>query len=273
MRLAYLLSRYPGVSQVFIQREVLALRERGVEILAVSVRRFDKVLSELDRQDAARTRFLVPASAGALVRANVAALRHPLGWLGALIAAMRAAPAGRRLMQVFYWGEALLLWDLLRREGIEHVHVHFATNASDVAPIAVRLGRENGTGPQSFSLHLHGPTDFFDIERNQIAAKSRAASGVICISDYARSQVLAWVPPESWDRVIVARYGVALTEARSPSRSGGAMSVLNVARLAGVKGHAVLLEAMALARDAGTALDLDVVGDGPMRGELAAIAD
>ena len=40
-RVAYLVSQYPAVSHVFIEREVLGLRARGVEVHTFSVRKPD----------------------------------------------------------------------------------------------------------------------------------------------------------------------------------------------------------------------------------------
>ncbi|MCW2992389.1 MAG: glycosyltransferase family 4 protein [Solirubrobacterales bacterium] len=268
MRLAYLTSRYPGTSEVFVQREVRGLRARGVEIDTVSVRRSDQIRSAADREEAERTAWLVPAAPLALLRAFARAARGPGALIGTLAGALRDAPGGRRRMQVFYWGEAVLLWDLLRRRGIGHVHVHFANNASDIALLAVRLGRARGEGPQSFSLHLHGPTDFFDVERNRIGLKVSEASGVLCISDYARGQVLAHAPADAAPRIHVARYGAPSPIARGARPEGGPLRILNVGRLAAVKGHEVLLEALAAAVAAGADATLDVVGDGPLRADL-----
>lgn len=275
MRLAYLMSRYPGPSQVFVQREIAGLRERGVDVAAVSVRRVEQLLSEGARTEAARTHALLPTSAAALLGAHARAARHPAAWLGSLAGALRDGPAGRRLMQVLYWGEAVLLWDHLRREGIEHVHVHFASNASDIALIATRLGRRAGSGPARFSIHLHGPTDFFDVDRNRIALKAREAAGVVCISDYARGQVQSRLQPHEWDRVRVVRYGAPLRAlpARARRTPGDPLKLLTVARLASVKGHPVLLEAMARLVREGFDVRLDAVGDGPQRDELEALAE
>jgi colanic acid/amylovoran biosynthesis glycosyltransferase len=268
VRLAYLTSRYPGTSQVFIQREILGLRELGVDITTVSVRRSDQVRSAADRAEAARTRWLVPTSLGVLIRANLSAARHPRAWLGSLAGAVRDAPRGHRLRQIAYWGEAVLLWELLRREGIGHIHVHFANNASDIALIATRLGRRAGSGPGSFSLHLHGSTDYFNVERNRIWLKGAEARGVICISDYSRAQALAHMPPDASERVVVARYGAPPLPLRRPRGSGGTFRVLNVGNLGPVKAHGVLLDALARVAGDGIDVHLDVVGDGPLRAEL-----
>jgi len=267
VRLAYLLSHYPRASQVFLQREVLGLRARGVEVLTVSVRRPVDLLSDVDRAEAATTLWLAPLPVVPALRAHARALaRHPGAYAAGLRRAFADAPPGRRAIQGVYWLRAILLWDLLRRRRVEHVHAHFATNASDIALLVARFGRAAGEGPRSFSLHLHGPTDFFEIAANRVALKAREASGVLCISDYARAQTLAWVEPERWDRVHVARYGVPVPPARAVvARADGPLRILTVGRLAGVKGQVVLLEAFAaLGGDA----ELDVVGDGPLRDEL-----
>ena len=52
-RLAYLASRYPGVTHTFIAREVAELRRLGFDIETIAVREAapDEVLCEADRQE------------------------------------------------------------------------------------------------------------------------------------------------------------------------------------------------------------------------------
>jgi len=38
MRIGYIVSRYPGISHTFIQREVMGLRKLGWEITTISIR-------------------------------------------------------------------------------------------------------------------------------------------------------------------------------------------------------------------------------------------
>jgi colanic acid/amylovoran biosynthesis glycosyltransferase len=272
MRVAYLVSRYPAVSHAFVQREVRGLRETGMDVLTVSVRRAgpEDVLSDVDREEAGRTLCLVPPGPGTLVRAHLAAARNPLAWLGTLVSAVRDAP-GARAKQVLYWGEAVLLWDLLRRRGHHHVHAHFANNGSDIAMLTARLGRRAGRGPSTFSLTVHGPTDFYDVVRKRLALKGEEAAGVLCISDFARSQMMGQVDPEHWARLHVARYGAPPIDglpAGSDRGPGDALRVLTVGRLAPVKAQALLLEALAAVVGQGIDARLDVVGDGPLRGQL-----
>ena len=98
---------------------------------------------------------------------------------------------------------------------------------------------------------------------------------MVCISDYARGQVVARLEPHEWDRVRVVRYGAPLrpTHDRAGRAPGDPVNVLTVARLASVKGHPVLLEALAQLVREGIDVRLDAVGDGPERGELVALAE
>ncbi len=135
MRIAYLASRYPAVSHTFIQREIAGLREQGVTIDTFAIRRAqpDEVLSRADEAEARATYALLPVRITHLLRAHLRALvRHPRGYKTTLREALRLAPAGARgaLWQGFYFAEAVLLWDRLRRRGATHVHAHFANVAA-----------------------------------------------------------------------------------------------------------------------------------------------
>ena len=57
---------------------------------------------------------------------------------------------------------------------------------------------------------MHGPTEFENVTRFDLAAKVRSASGVACITDFARSQLMRLVPQSEWDKLMVVRMGVDL---------------------------------------------------------------
>ena len=45
---------------------------------------------------------------------------------------------------------------------------------------------------------MHGPTEFLDLRHYRLAEKLESASFVVCISDFARSQLMALCDPEPW---------------------------------------------------------------------------
>lgn len=272
MRVAYLINRYPQTSQSFIVREVAELRQRGVEVQTVSIWPVPDadLLSEEARQAAAGTAVLVPTP-GQAVRVGLRVLaRHPLAGLSLVAGAISRPAAVGRLRQLAYALQALCLWSLLADEGIGHVHVHFANNGADAARLAVVLGRASGRGPQSWSFTMHGPTELSDLRHFDVAAKVADAAFVVCISDFARSQLQAVSDPDMWSRLIVVHCGVRVDDWASIERSpfDGALRVLYLGRLVPEKGQRVLLEAVATCRAAGLDVRLVCAGGGAEQARL-----
>jgi glycosyltransferase involved in cell wall biosynthesis len=275
VRLAYLVSRYPYVSHVFILREVLALRRAGAEIDTYTVRRPD--LEDLrtpeDREAFDTTDALVPANPAELTFAHLLALvTRPRRYVATLALSLRLRPPGARaaLWQLFYFGEAVLMWHKCRRRGTRHIHAHHANVASDVALLAASIG---GRG-WSWSFTMHGPTEFFAVERHRLPQKTELARFVVCISHYARSQLMGLVGMEHWDKLKVVRCGVDL--ARFPLVDRGdrtaATRIVTVGRTVPEKGQALLIEAIARLRERGIEAQLTIVGGGPQLEELRALA-
>jgi glycosyltransferase involved in cell wall biosynthesis len=284
MRIAYLASRYPAVSHTFIQREVAELRDQGVTIDTFAIRRAQPgdVLSRADEAEERATYALLPVRITHLLRAHLRALiRHPRGYRATLAEAVRLAPLGARgaLWQLFYFGEAILLWDRCRRRGSTHVHAHFANVGSDVALLAARLGREAGDGPRSWSLTMHGSTEFYDVPGYRLAEKARAAAFVACVSDFTRSQLMLFLEEDHWPNLALVRCGVDPQQFRpqeaaagAPEGGNGPVRVLAVGRLVGGKGFALLLDALHALVQRGRDVALTLVGDGPSRERLHAQA-
>jgi glycosyltransferase involved in cell wall biosynthesis len=276
VRLAVICSRYPAVSHTFIQREVRALRALGSEVSTFAVRRASPgdALSAADREELAATHAILPAGPELAWAHLRALLRHPGAWAGTLMRALRLSPGTPRgtLWQLFYFAEAVLLWNQLRRRGIRHVHAHFADVSSDVALLATDLGNRADGGGWSWSLTMHGPAQLYGVRENRLAAKVADAAFTVCVSDHLRSQLMMVTPPEQWSSLHVLRTGVQPELYHPNGRPRGSHRVLTVARLVAAKGIDVLLDALGRLERRGVPVDADVVGDGPDRERLAARA-
>ena len=289
VRTAYLVTLYPALSHAFIESEVAALREAGTEVTTFTVRPCppEQLLTDRSRQEARTTPALLPRRRGRLVAhlllAHLTLLAiAPRTWAASLRAALRTGtpvPA-LRLRQGYYWAEAVVLWAAMRRRGLRHVHVHFANNGADVARLAVRIGTGvDGPDSWAWSFTMHGPTEFDEVSRHDLAAKVASAAFVACISDYCRSQLMRLTDAAHWPKLSVVRMGVDPRRFRpAPAPASGHASpvlrVLTVGRLVEAKGYGVLVEALdQLHRTAGGRVDVDVVGDGPMRHGLQARID
>jgi colanic acid/amylovoran biosynthesis glycosyltransferase len=276
MRVGYLVSRYPAVSHAFLAREVRALRELGLDVETISVRRAraEELLTDEDRIEAARTHTILPPGPLALIAAHLAALaRHPPRYVRTLgRAVIGAAPGLRsRLWALFYFAEAGLVRRHCGRLGIEHLHAtQFADAAADVAMFAA--GMEPA---RDWSLTVHGPGELYEARRYRLAEKVRDAAFTTAVSEFTRSQLMALAGADSAPRIHVVRMGVDHERFRAserPERLPAEVRIICVARLVAHKGHAVLLRALARLRDDGLALRTTLVGDGPERERLERLA-
>jgi glycosyltransferase involved in cell wall biosynthesis len=274
MNVAYITSLYPSLSHSFILREVRALRAQGVEVRSFSVRRTpeSQLIAPEDREEAAATRVLLPPRPRELAGAAARALAHTRGGLLRLAAGAvrRGLSVGPRaaLWQLFYLGEAVLVWDDCRRTGVRHVHAHFANVGADVAQLVARIGGPGWT----WSFTMHGPTEFFDVPGHRLADKTRDARFVACISDFCRSQLMKLVEREHWDKLHLVRCGVdpEVYAPPPPRDDDGTLRVVCVGRLVPDKGQSLLVDAIGLLRARGVDARLELVGDGPDRAHLDA---
>jgi glycosyltransferase involved in cell wall biosynthesis len=274
--IAYFCSAYPAVSHTFILREVEALRRLGMNISTFTIRPAppDQVLSAKDREAAETTVSILPFRARQLGAHLRLALRAPGAYLGTVRRALELAPPGLRgrLWQLFYFLEAVVLWNECRERGIRHIHVHLANAAADIAMLAAEIGsRAEAERPWSWSFTMHGPTEFYDLRHFRLVEKTRSARFVVCISDFARSQLMGLTDPEVWERLSVVHVGIPVeqfTRRAQMNGAGRAPSILYVGRLVPEKGQAVLLEAVAALAGRGEDVELLLAGEGRLRPEL-----
>jgi glycosyltransferase involved in cell wall biosynthesis len=276
VKVAYLVSRYPAMSHTFILREVVELRRLGMEIETVSINPPDRSaerLSEVERTEAARTYCLKGLSKAGIMGAMAAELlANPLGCLKGFAMAVRlgGGSAMATLWRLFYLVEAVLVGRWMRKLGIRHLHVHFATPAATVALLAAKVFGIR------FSMTVHGPDEFYDVTEYHLREKIESALFICTIGSYCRSQLMKLSEPRHWSKIVVSPLGVdtAVFSKTGKSAGGsGAFQILCVGRLVAAKGQAVLLEAMAKLLREGRRIQLTLAGDGPGRGQLEAAAE
>lgn len=265
MKVAYLTPQYPKVSHTFIRREILALESMGHEISRVSIRPSDAgvVVDPADEAELHRTVVLLEAK-GELLRSFLRSLlARPADVLGVLFDTVRRGLAtGSGLVRpIAYVFEAAALVALCQAREIEHVHVHFGTNAATVAWIAGRLG-----GPR-YSMTIHGPDEWDGPERHLLKPKIEDSAFTVVISSYGRAQALRWVGAEHAERLRVVHCTVddAFFDAAAPLEPQQPMQFVCVGRLTPQKGQLVLLDAFAALLASGVEARLVLAGDGELR--------
>lgn len=269
-RLAYLVSQYPAVSHTFILRELRRLRALGFDISIASINDPDRAITGLtaeEREEAAATYYVKRAGVVGAARAHFAMIgSHPIAYVRGLRAALTLGGADLRKIAfgLFYFVEAVMVGVWMRRLGVAHLHVHFATPASTVAVIARRMF------PITLSITVHGPDEFYDAPGYCLPEKIAAAAFICCIGTYARSQLMKLSPYAQWGKFEVSPLGVdpAVFAPRPARPPGDPFEVICVGRLVPAKGQHILVAAIERLVRAGRSVRVRFVGDGPDREAL-----
>jgi len=269
IRMAYLLSRYPAISHTFFLKEILGLRRIGFEIETASVNPPDRPISKLpplEAVEAHSTHYLKQVSfLDALSVLVTITFVHPRVALRGFRAAARLGDydLSRKIYAFFYMVEAFLLGRWMERRDLHHLHVHFGGSVATVAMLAAEAWGFD------YSLTIHGPEEFYEVEHCYLPRKIDQAKFIFCISDFCRSQLMKYCDPAHWDKMHVIRLGVDTEECKPlPQKEKLAFEIVCVGRLVPAKGQHILLRAFSLVRSKGYSVHLTFIGDGPDRPTL-----
>jgi colanic acid/amylovoran biosynthesis glycosyltransferase len=266
LKIAYFVNQYPKVSHTFIRREILALERRGFQVERIALRGWDTpVPDDEDRTERDRTRYILRNGAPALVLPTLwCLLKSPVRFLAAVALTMRMSRASRErplIYHLVYLAEACVVLALLKSSGARHVHAHFGTNSAEIAMLTRALG-----GPP-FSFTAHGPEEF--LQPMGLPEKIQRSAFVVAISSYGRSQLYLRLPHREWSKVHVVHCGLErLFYDMAPVALPVAPRFVCVGRLSEEKGQMLLLEAVARLVAKDIPIELILVGDGPLRGEI-----
>jgi len=149
---------------------------------------------------------------------------------------------------------AVVLGARMQKEGVEHLHVHFATYPAYVAWV---VGRLYGI-PWSMTVHAH------DIYLNQdlLREKMDSAAFMVTNSQYNIDFLRRFHPAYPDRKLQLVRTGIDLEGFRPQVKKeqGGVPEILAVGRLDPTKGYRYLVEVMAELRRRGLETTCHVVG-------------
>jgi glycosyltransferase involved in cell wall biosynthesis len=250
---------------IFVLREVLQLRELGFPIDTASINPPDRPLDRLtpeEAEEAARTYCVkdhgIP---GALAAHLLAILRNPGGYARGIAQLFKLSGLDmkRAFYNLMYFTEALMVGRWMRGKRQSHLHCHLGQQA---ATVGLYVHRVFGFG---LSLTVHGPDEFYDARGQYLTEKIAAADFIVCISSFARSQLMLLSPVHHWHKFVVSRLGVdpQLFSPPPPNPSHGVLEILCIGRLVPAKGQHLLIDAVARLAQQGHRVRLRLVGAGP----------
>jgi glycosyltransferase involved in cell wall biosynthesis len=260
-RLAYLLKKFPRLSETFILNELLAQERLGRELHVFSRRAPD---DEPRHPELARLKAVVetlpPKSEIDPWEMLVGDDTNPDDLLGKLGKLVREARTWGHTRTPSLLVEALHLLKRTRELGIQHVHVHFATDSAVVALLMNRLG-----GP-SYSITAHAKDIYREtVDFRFLDVLVRNSAFVVTVCDANRRWMAERLSDEAMAKVRKLYNGIDLSTFKADGSQREPNHVLGVGRLVEKKGFHILIEALAMLLAKGVDLEASIIGDGDQK--------
>ncbi len=262
---AYVLKRFPRLSETFIANEILALEARGLKIRIISLNRADsKVFHPEIKSIRAQVYYLPESFWREIPRMFIAQghflRRHPGRWI--------------RAFTVMFWHlshKAMKRWlqsgtvaQLLEGSDTRHIHAHFSTAPTTVAMMTGILLNLH------FSFTCHAKDVYADgrLYSPGFSRNLTRADFVICASAKTKQDIVETWPEVPPAKIYVIYNGLDLERFRRRSNESSERMILAVGRLVEKKGFPHLIEACELLKKHSVPFKCEIVGYGDMRKNL-----
>jgi glycosyltransferase involved in cell wall biosynthesis len=261
-KVAYIMSRFPKLTETFILYEIIALEKQGIKVEIFPLLREQAKTIHKEAQELTERAHFHPFVSGKILAAHWCFIRRDFRTYFKTIAEVLSGTFGSLN---FFIGALGILPKTVRfayemeQLGVQHVHAHFATHPAVAGLIITRL-----TGiPFSFTAHgsdLH-------VEKRMLAKKIRAANFATTVSFFNKELMVKEGGEETREKIHVLRCGVD-TKLFSPCEKkaeGRSFQILCVASFEEVKGHKYLVDACKILSEQGLDFECHLVGYGPLR--------
>ncbi|MDP2964871.1 MAG: glycosyltransferase [Pelolinea sp.] len=264
MKVAYIMSRFPHLPETFILREMIALEAESVQIgLYPIILQREKVVHPVVQpwlKRARRSSLFSPA----LWLANFRlAFSDSKRYFGLLKHVLKEHKGNKKFTQraLVIFPKAVWMAELMRKEGIEHIHAHYATYPALAAYLIHQL-----TGiPYSVSVHAH---DIY-VDQTMLCEKINPASFIRSISEFNKKFLVKHCGSDISSKVQVIHCGINPKNYREmKNKRKGKFRILSIGSLQPYKGQEYLLKACALLKRRNFEFTCEVIGGGELYSSL-----
>jgi len=266
-KIAYLMSRFPKVSETFILYEILELERLGMQVeIFPLVREPAPVMHAEAHALVERAHYSKVLTPDVLQAQRYWLRRQPAAYLQAWAQAIRGNAGSPKSLSraLVVVPQAALFAKRMVELGVTHLHAHWATHPALAAYVVSLL-----TGlPYSFTAHA----DDIYVERPMLKEKIRRAHFVITISEYNKRFLSELYGEAIGNKIAVVHCGVdsAIFTPRVHTPSTNLFTIACVARLEEKKGHIYLVDACGQLKAQGVSFQCILVGEGEERSRIEA---
>ncbi len=264
LHVAYVLFKFPVLTETFIANEIWALRQQGrvkVHLFSLLKPKADPV-HPLSERLATDVWYAPGVFAWELWRAQFHFLARSPGPYLALLAQLLGQayptwPLGLFAKRLVIFLKAVAVAYKLEAMPARVVHTHFAWLSGAAARIIATL---RGL-PFTVTVHAY---DIFSIENDLLRFTARSANRVIAISEFNKQAVLDMCPGVKEEAISVIHCGVDLGLFHASTTTGSRpLSILSVGSLTAKKGHEYLIRACRQLKADGVDFRCAIIGGGP----------
>lgn len=273
LRLVYIIGTYPSLTTTFIDREIKTLRQWGVDLQILAVRRPAAGIPLSADQQALQqgTIYLLPVVSwlSFIISQFYFAILHPRRYFKTLIYLLtRPHPRGKaryltpRFMTFLHFIEGVYAAYLLHGRQFEELHAHTADRAATIALVVGRLL------DKPYGLSIHAGHDIF-VSPILLSEKITGARHIVTCTAYNKTYLESMMGQDLSHKMSCIHHGLDLAKYQpQPSVSDGRPKILAVGRLSEKKGLGHLIRACRILKDQKYDFTCHIVGDGPQRPEL-----
>ncbi len=241
-KIGYLIPEFPGQTHVWIWREIVHMREWGVNIRIYSTRQpsdRDRARHSFAGSASAETTYLWPSSIFSLFVGVIWAIStRPIRflrcvWLAFTLPVQDQPGRRRRVLPLIPVATVLAL--NMKRTHVGHLHCHTCASGAVIAMLAKELT------DIPYSMTLNANLEWWG---GAMGEKFAHAAFTIAITEWLLAQIRREFPELGSDQMLLGRIGVD-TQKWIPAKTKGAAPVFQIAtvgRLHESKGHDILFE-------------------------------
>jgi len=266
MKIAYVMSRFPLLSETFILREMIEVEKQGHEIVLYPLICQDQAVTHEEAKKWALRANNIPFISLEIFRENVKALlQNPIQYISLLwkIFWDNLSSFDFLTKGLYLFPKAVYTARQLKLEGVDHIHAHYATHPALLAWIAHKL-----TGiTYSITIHSH---DIYDCHV-MLEPKLKDALFIATISNYNVEYMTNLLGPWVREKCRIVRCGIDSSKfIVSQKEQGNIFDIIQIGTLHWKKDQITLIKTMAELRDRDIPFQLTIIGEGEERANLEA---
>ena len=264
MRVAYIMSRFPKITETFILYEMIEQENRGIAIELYPLLRERQSVAHPEAIAWTKRANFHPFISLKIVQANLYFLmKNPIKYVKTFFKLMIGTAGSRKFFvgSLGIFPKSVRFAREMQQKGVTHVHAHFCNHPATAAFIINRLTDI----PYSYTAHgsdLH-------VDRTMLDVKTKYAAFCIAVSEFNKNIIIDECGEWARAKIKVIHCGIDPSVFAPPAitRRDDCFRIICVASHEEVKGHKYLIEACKSLFERGIKFRCDLIGDGPLRAE------